>query len=800
MFKNSLKSSGKITAFHASTLTVALVGYGVYLRNNPVFNDSGNSGSEWQATRNGSKKETPVNSTAPRNPGKGASYVPKERDEDAPLFEDHESAAWSSFSSNLRAATSSVSAVQWSSIGDKIAEHVVPEWAKILPGNLAKLQREIDMVPGSLSDEIWQEASDEGINPEVQWDATVRIGKDLCLEEKAFLSRRKHHTTRALARYLDISETEIDPEDVPTIAMCGSGGGLRALVAGTGSYLSTQEVGLFDCVTYTAGVSGSTWLQTLYHSSLGGQRHEKLVQHLKNRIGVHIAFPPPALNLLTTAPTNKFLLSGVIEKLKGDPTANFGLVDVYGILLAARLLVPKGDFAVDDSNLKLSNQRKYIEKGAHPLPIYAAVRHEIPVEVQEEESKKQSDYHQVPSPVIKEKAEQKAKQEAWFQWFEFTPYELWCEELEAGIPTWSVGRHFQGGRNVPLENGLSLPELRIPFLMGVWSSAFCATLLDYYKEVRPILKGLAGFGDLDNLMVEKNEDLVEVHPIQPASIPNYCLGLAESLPPTCPKSINSATHLQLMDAGMSNNLPIYPLLRPGRNIDILISFDASADIKTGNWLSVAEGYAKQRGIKGWPVGTGWPKADATQSATNAEFEAAQASTAQEAAIKVADARESQRKEHENDTALSNPNGNPTSDDLGYCTIWVGSTEERYNSIDPPKSTRLAPNADADWELLSPNAGIAVIYFPFVANPTKVPDVDPNTSDYMSTWNFVYTPEEIDKVVSLARANFEEGSEQTRRCVRAVYERKKAGRIRREEQENQNRWWRRNKDSNDHFDA
>jgi len=51
---------------------------------------------------------------------------------------------------------------------------------------------------------------------------------------------------------------------------------------------------------------------------------------------------------------------------------------------------------------------------------------------------------------------------------------------------------------------------------------------------------------------------------------------------------------------MSNNLPIYPLLRPGRDIDILIAFDVSADIKTENWLSVADGYAKQRGIKGWP--------------------------------------------------------------------------------------------------------------------------------------------------------------------------------------------------------
>jgi len=73
--------------------------------------------------------------------------------------------------------------------------------------------------------------------------------------------------------------------------------------------------------------------------------------------------------------------------------------------------------------------------------------------------------------------------------------------------------------------------------------------------------------------------------------------------------------------------------------------------------------------------------------------------------------------------------------------------------------------------MEPDAGIAVVYFPFLSNP-KVEGVDPVTSDYMSTWNFVYTPEQIDNVVALARANFDEGREQTRRCVRAVYERKK----------------------------
>jgi len=213
-----------------------------------------------------------------------------------------------------------------------------------------------------------------------------------------------------------------------------------------------------------------------------------------------------------------------------------------------------------------------------------------------------------------------------------------------------------------------------------------------------------------------------------------------------------------MDAGMSNNLPIYPLLRPGRDIDILIAFDASADVKTDNWLRVVDGYARQRGIKGWPVGTGWPPADETGKQTIAELEQAQAKSEPEARDRIAKTVRETRKTEE----------------LGYCNVWVGTTEERSSDEEPPTSKLV----EEDWELMHPNAGITVIYFPFLANP-KVEGVNPKTSDFLSTWNFVYTPEQIDKVVSLASANFDEGKEQTRRAVKAVYERKKEMRLGRE---------------------
>jgi len=127
---------------------------------------------------------------------------------------------------------------------------------------------------------------------------------------------------------------------------------------------------------------------------------------LKDRIGVHIAFPPALLGLLTTAPTNKYLLCGAFEKFYGIKNADFGLVDAYGILLGARLLVPRGDLGINDSDLKISKQKRFVEHGQEPLPIYTAVRHELPIKEEEGDGK--------PTP----QAIEKAKREAWFQWFE----------------------------------------------------------------------------------------------------------------------------------------------------------------------------------------------------------------------------------------------------------------------------------------------------------------------------------------------------------------------------------------------
>jgi phospholipase A2 len=214
-------------------------------------------------------------------------------------------------------------------------------------------------------------------------------------------------------------------------------------------------------------------------------------------------------------------------------------------------------------------------------------------------------------------------------------------------------------------------------------------------------------------------------------------------------------------------------------VDVVVAFDASADVKTDNWLSVVDGYTQQRGIKGWPVGIGWPKPGESVSQVSKELESAEAQSTREAEDKLSEAKREQealRKEAiqqgEEVKSGKGPSkfvpGNQEAGDLGYCTVWVGTTQQRTSDAPPP--TKAITDSDS-WKLMEPDAGITVIYLPFVSNP-KAPGISPGTSDYLSTWNFCYTADQIDQVVQLARANYDEGREQIRSTVRAVYERKK----------------------------
>ncbi|CAJ0763286.1 20148_t:CDS:2, partial [Entrophospora sp. SA101] len=246
-----------------------------------------------------------------------------------------------------------------------------------------------------LNKNVKSKLNDKELHPELDWDANVRLSNDLCDNEKIFIKERKNH--------------------IPTIATTGY---LRAL----------QDSGLYDCGMYLAGVSGSCWNIALQYSSrISSQENpiETLLEHFRTRLTNHIASPRGLFKLLKHSPDPEkaveLIFGGLMEKkLSG---VDVGIIDVYGALLAARLLLGD-DSQTQFKDFKLSEQKRFLEGGKNPLPIYTATHHVRPWKdfLSKEDASLIENYNK----ILKNHHNQKDH----YRWFEFTPFEIGCDEFE----------------------------------------------------------------------------------------------------------------------------------------------------------------------------------------------------------------------------------------------------------------------------------------------------------------------------------------------------------------------------------
>ncbi|CAG8528968.1 7843_t:CDS:2 [Paraglomus brasilianum] len=590
---------------------------------------------------------------------------------------------------------------------------------------VTRVYKEIKFEEGSIADEIRKKAKNRNLHPELEWDARVRLGDSLSSNEIEFIKRRKAHIKKTFAQFIRVDENEIHEDDLPIVGIASSGGGYRAMVSTAGYMTTAKESGVLDCTMFFAGKSSSI---------------------------IHDKSPPRC--------AREIILAGLIIKyIDGSP---MNLVDVFGTFLSSRLLIPEDVEGVNERWYKLSGQKEMIDDGSAPLPIYTVVRHEIKEETEEgnkdrpegggEKEKAKMSYEEekeeTNTEVNKKGDSDDENKEDEFQWFEFTPYEIGCEDIGAWIPTWAFGRRFEGGVNVERK-----PEHNMGLLLGVFGSAFCATLAHYYNEIRACLP--AGFltETLDKMVKEYEKNISTIHPISPACFPNFVYKMTE-LPPAV-SSLAEKENICLMDSGVDNNIPFYPLLRKGRDVDIIIAIDSSNDLQTHPYFERAAGYAKKHGITGWPVGCGWPKSPEQRNTTEAAVESS--------SDKNDATQESLSLSYDIDSALKSDGCPPqiscslSQSGLGHCTVFVGE-----ESSSPPPSNR----------------PITVIYFPLTPNPKVGDGFDPSVEEFCSTWNFAYDAKQVELLVELGKQNFREGEEEIRKVFRQVWERKREARLKR----------------------
>jgi len=155
--------------------------------------------------------------------------------------------------------------------------------------------------------------------------------------------------------------------------------------------------------------------------------------------------------------------------------------------------------------------------------------------------------------------EQKEASDAWWQWFEFTPFEIGCDELEAWCPTWAFGRHFEEGKST-----IGLPEQSLALLLGLCTSAPVGPLSSYLATIqRNLPKGFIG-NTIDDLasgitkMWGKRDTAVfqNHHPLHASNEHNFVFHLTPVVQgETREPGIENSPRIHLIDSGMDNNCP-----------------------------------------------------------------------------------------------------------------------------------------------------------------------------------------------------------------------------------------------------
>jgi phospholipase A2 len=361
--------------------------------------------------------------------------------------------------------------------------------------------------------------------------AHVRTSNALCAEEKTFVAARKNKVKKKLE---ELGASSV--RKVPTIAFVASGGGYRAMLATIGCINGLHKIGLLDTITYTVGLSGSTWGLSYWITegkSIDETAHSIITRVTNRNFGV------------LTRSEGQFLITRLgIKRGFGQP---IGAVDLYGGILANTLFSNFGDKRQD---LLLSGQGEQIKNGAYPMPLYTAIRTDTTSS----------------------------------QWYEFSPYEVGASWLSAYVPTWGFGRKFSQGASVDLA-----PEQSLGYFLGLFGSAFSASVGEISARVIQQIAPQTPQALIDQLM----KSAQNVRFFVPKAY-NFTAGMSGS-----PLTQDEFIMLGDAGAAPGFELPYPPISgeRPERKADIIIFMDASVPrTQTFPLVKVAQ-YAQMRNLK-----------------------------------------------------------------------------------------------------------------------------------------------------------------------------------------------------------
>ncbi|KAL6486020.1 hypothetical protein MHYP_G00054120 [Metynnis hypsauchen] len=425
----------------------------------------------------------------------------------------------------------------------------------------------------------------------------LRFSLALCDKEKLYRQRRRDRVMLGIKKLLDMEKPRFlpsAPHEVPVIAVVGSGGGFRAMVAFSGVMKALYESGVLDCATYIAGLSGSTWyMSTLYsHPEFPKQGPEQINKELMKSVSSN------PLRLLLPQHITNYVQALWSKKAGGQPVT---FTDIFGMLIGETLIPARMDS-------KLSELQEKINEAQSPMPLFTCLH---------------------VKPDVSELM--------FADWVEFSPYEIGMAKYGTFMTPDLFGSKFFMGTVVK-----KYEENPLHFLMGVWGSAFSilfnrvlgvkdvpggSTMEEELEQIKP--QHIVGEDSLDDEEPRKagaeddhrhaqaswiqrmvtslfsDSSLFNTREGRAGKVHNFMLGLnlstsipyspfTEILTPSSPEEeVDAVTDpdefdriyepldvkskkIHVVDSGLTFNLPYPLILRPQRGVDLIISFDFSA--------------------------------------------------------------------------------------------------------------------------------------------------------------------------------------------------------------------------------
>ncbi|XP_075049481.1 cytosolic phospholipase A2 zeta [Mixophyes fleayi] len=395
----------------------------------------------------------------------------------------------------------------------------------------------------------------------------LRLGFELSYGEKEFLEKRKKVVAQSLTEALDLI-TVPNADEVPVVAVLGSGGGTRAMTSFYGSLLGLQDLQLLDIVTYLSGVSGSTWcISTLYEDP--NWSHEDL-QHSISKVRKSVT---SSKALAFSAERIRYWSQELVALERDGHKVNFS--DLWGLMLEYFL-------HQKDNPAKLSDQQECVCRGQNPYPIYAGVNVRLNISGGD-----------------------------FAEWCEFTPHEIGFRKYGAFIRTEDFGSEFFMGHLIHRRK-----EPKICYLQGVWGSAFAANLDEIWSRASGTgIRWLSSLTDVIRVIDDcrrlhfRDPFRLQTRLVMPGGIVSdlfndvfksrftagerynftrglylykHYVGVREFVPwkgnhlDAFPNLLTPMEeNLYLVDGGFSINSPFPLVLQPERDVDVILSFNYS---------------------------------------------------------------------------------------------------------------------------------------------------------------------------------------------------------------------------------